>query len=197
MIDKIKHDCTGNFEEDRKKIKDEVVDLFKSEKAGQGKGNLATRVVYCVEQTGDELIYLKRPAPLNKGFDFEVHLNKKFFFKKQKSRPSHDCIITILKNLKQENIDTNFIKTYIYNAIIPPISFILLIIILFLNVRIHNRISRVSLFMAISLFSAILIWGIFLLVRKMALSGIISADVVFLTPFFLLLGISVYYFRKI
>jgi len=110
IIDKIKHNFTNNFEEDRKKIKDEVVDLFKSEKAGQGKGILATRVVYCVEQTEDELIYLKRPAPLNKGFDFEVHLNKKLFFKKQKSRPSHDCIITILKNLKQENIDI-FSKT--------------------------------------------------------------------------------------
>jgi hypothetical protein len=105
IINQIKHNFTNNFEEDRKKIKDEVVDLFKSEKAGQGKGNLATRVVYCVEQAGDELIYLKRPAPLNKGFDFEVHLNKKVFFKRQKGRPSHDCIITILKNLKQENID--------------------------------------------------------------------------------------------
>jgi hypothetical protein len=119
-INQIKHNFTNNFEVDRKKIKDEVVDLFKSEKAGQGKGNLATRVVYCVEQTGNELIYLKRPAPLNKGFDFEVHLNRKVFFKRQKSRPSHDCIINILNNLKKVNInifnDTQKIIDEIYKC---------------------------------------------------------------------------------
>ena len=99
--------------------------------------------------------------------------------------------------LKKENININFIKTYIYNATIPPLSFILLIVILFLKAPIHSRISNVSLYIAISIFSAIILWGMFLVIRKMAISGVISPDIVFLTPFMILLGLAIYYFRKI
>ena len=99
--------------------------------------------------------------------------------------------------LKKENIDINFIKTYIYNAIIPPLSFILLIVIIFLKAPIHSRISNVSLYVAVSIFSSVIIWGVFLVIRKIALASIINPDIAFLTPFVILLGLSIYYFRKI
>ena len=99
--------------------------------------------------------------------------------------------------LKKENININFIKTYIYEKTIPPLSFILLIIIVFLKAPIHSRISRVSLYIAISLFFSIVLWGLYLIVSKMSKIGIISPDLLFLTPFITLLGIAIYYFRKI
>ncbi len=102
---KIKHDFTGNFDKDRKKIRDKVIDLFKSESPGTGIGKLSTRIIYCVEKTNSEIIYLKRPASLNKGFDFEVHVSKKLFFGRVKTRPSHKCIKTILKNLKSNDLN--------------------------------------------------------------------------------------------
>jgi len=104
QINNIKHKYTGNFENDRKLVRDQVIELFKSERAGKGKGKLATRVVYCVEKVDDIIIYLKRPAPLNKGFDFEVHISKQLFFGKVRTRPSHKCVITILKDLKKQDI---------------------------------------------------------------------------------------------
>ena len=91
---------TGNLENDRRDIRDKLVDLFKSESVGQGKGSKSTRVVYCVEQVGEEIIYLKRPAPLNKGFDFEIHTKNKLFEGRIKSRPRHQDIINNLKFLK-------------------------------------------------------------------------------------------------
>jgi len=99
--------------------------------------------------------------------------------------------------LKKENMNVNFIKTYIYNAIIPPLSFILLIVIVFLKAPIHTRISNTSLYIAVSLFSGIILWSVFLLIRKMAISGVISPDLGFILPFIILLALSVYYFRKI
>ena len=99
--------------------------------------------------------------------------------------------------LQKENVNVNFIKTYIYNSIIPAFTFILLIIIIFLQAPIHSRISNTSLYVAVSLFSGVILWGAFLLIRKMSISGIISPDIAFLTPFIILLGFTIYYFRKI
>jgi lipopolysaccharide export system permease protein len=127
-----------------------------------------------------------------KGFKPDI-LNKL----ESKSSMSLRIAIESLYLLNKEKIDTNFIKTYIYNAIIPPLSFVMLISILFLNAPIHSRISNTSLYTAISLFLSVVLWGVFLLIRKMAISGIVSADIVFLLPFAILLLLTIYYFRKI
>jgi len=99
--------------------------------------------------------------------------------------------------LKKEDIDVNFIKAYIYNVIIPPLSFLLLITILFFKAPIHSRISNTKLYILISLLSSVMLWALFLLARKMSLNGILSPDIAFFTPFSLLLVLAIYYFRKI
>ena len=98
---------------------------------------------------------------------------------------------------KKGHIDLNFIKTYIYNAIIPPISFILLIFLIVLKAPIHPRISNISLFVFTSIFSSILLWGMFLLAQKMSIGGVVIPEIAFFTPFLILLGLTIYYFRKI
>jgi len=127
-----------------------------------------------------------------KGFKPDI-LNKL----ESKQSMSLKIALETLYLLKKENIDLNFLKTYIYSAIIPPLSFLLLSIILFLKSPIHSRISNVSLYVFISVFSVIILWGAFLIFKKMALNNILSADVVFLTPFSILLGLTIYYLRKI
>jgi len=108
----------------------------------------------------------------------------------------HLAIETLLL-LNKTDINVSFVKTYLYNAIIPPFSFILLIIIFFLKAPIHTRISNIPLFVLFSLLSAIFIWGLFLLIRKMSISSLISPDIAFLTPFIILFSFTIYYFRKI
>jgi lipopolysaccharide export system permease protein len=99
--------------------------------------------------------------------------------------------------LKKEDVNTNFIKVYIYNAIIPPLSFILLMTILFFKAPIHSRISNISIYILISIKSSILLWAMFLLAKKVSLNGILSPNILFLTPFTLLLLLAIYYFKKI
>jgi lipopolysaccharide export system permease protein len=99
--------------------------------------------------------------------------------------------------LKKEDININFIKVYIYNAIIPPLSFLLLMTILFFKAPIHSRISNISIYVLISLMSSILLWTLFLLAKKVSLNGVLSPNILFLTPFTLLLFLAIYYFKKI
>ena len=104
-IDNLKHKYSGNFIEDRKYLREKLIQLFKNESAGRGTGKLSTRVVYCVEKVKDITVYLKRPAPLNKGFDFEVHTSEKLFFGRVKTRPSHNCLFKVLRDLKNQDLN--------------------------------------------------------------------------------------------
>lgn len=105
----------GNtHEQNRKSIRDSIVDLFKQEKAGTGNGINSTRIIYCVEQINNEIVYLKRPTSLNKGFDFEIHTKNYQFSGRIKSRPSHQDIFSLLRTVKQTNL--NFFNQ-IQNAI--------------------------------------------------------------------------------
>lgn len=101
---------SNNHELDRKLIREQIIDLFKSEEAGKGKGSDSTRVIYCVEQIENEIIYLQRPAILNKGFDFTVNTKDYSFFsptEKQPNRttktPSHKSIEILLQAIKVQN----------------------------------------------------------------------------------------------
>jgi len=104
--------------------------------------------------------------------------------------------IEAISLLQQENVNINFIKTYIYSAIIPPLSFVGLIILIFLHMPISDRISNVSLFVAVSLFGAVILWGVFLLAKRMSLMGIVSVDIAFLLPFVLIVSALVYTFKR-
>jgi len=142
--------------------------------------------------TNNKIINQKINLSFLKGFKPDI-LNKL----ESKQSMTLKIAFQTLYLLQKENININFIKTYIYNAIIPPISFVLLIMIIFLKAPIHSRISNISLYISLSLFSAIILWSLFLLVNKMSIGGIISPDLAFITPFVILLSIAIYYFRKI
>ncbi len=102
---------TGNWEKDRKNIRDEVIELFKSEEAGTGRKEKSVRVRYCVEKTcNNEIVYLQRPTRLNKGFDFTVNV-KKYKFKapteknpkRETTTPRHDSVYLELQAINKQN----------------------------------------------------------------------------------------------
>jgi len=85
----------------------EIVELFLNEECGKGKGELSSKYEYLVEQYESYGIVLKRPAPLNKGFDFIVHINGFYFKTKRKhTNPSHDDVTFALQQIK-ESVDEN------------------------------------------------------------------------------------------
>ena len=90
----------------RAEIRTELVKLFLAEQPGTGKGEKRSVYIYDVETLENgNTVYLKRPARLNKGFDFEVNVaNTLFKNKKRKSSmPSHNVILRDLQVKKKES----------------------------------------------------------------------------------------------
>lgn len=90
---------------DRFQIRKQVIKAFTKEKPGCGKGDDCSKYIYYVETLkNDERIYLKRPAALNKGLDFTVHVeNAKFRKKWLVDMPSHKDIVADLKKKKKSD----------------------------------------------------------------------------------------------
>ncbi len=79
----------------------EIVELFLNEQCGTGKDELSSKYEYKVEQYNDYSILLKRPAALNKGFDFIVHIDGMYFKSSRRhTNPSHNDIIQTLQKVK-------------------------------------------------------------------------------------------------
>lgn len=90
----------------RKTYRNNLILKFLEEEAGTGKGELSSKYKYNVETTcSGRKVYLLRPANLNKGMDFTVHLENIQFRSKGafKDRPTHSEIIQDLINKKNEN----------------------------------------------------------------------------------------------
>jgi hypothetical protein len=95
------------FSNDRAKFRKELINIFLDEKSGTGKGNNTSRYKYIVRQLKDgREIYLNRPANFNNGFDFTINVSEtnfnKYLNKKASTRPTHDNILTDLRNKKEE-----------------------------------------------------------------------------------------------
>ncbi|HEC1752343.1 TPA: hypothetical protein R1738_000162 [Campylobacter lari] len=93
----------------REAIRRELVEVFLRELPGNGNQEQASKYCYIVENADGYNIILKRPAPLNKGFDFVVNVEN-FYFNENNTRrhsaPSHDDILSLLmkyKSMYEEN----------------------------------------------------------------------------------------------
>ena len=94
-----------NVYDDRNIVRMAVVDELSKEKAGKGKGELASRYTYYVETLKDgSRIYLRRPASLHNGFDFVVCIEN-FNFNingRKRNYPKHTDLIEDLRLKKSK-----------------------------------------------------------------------------------------------
>lgn len=104
----------------RETIREELVNLFLKEKSGLDLDIDGSRPTYkyIVENLQPYNIYLKRPANLNKGFDFIVNVET-IYFKigdgRRHRNPSHIDIVSILIDYKNRNINIyNIIQNLIF-----------------------------------------------------------------------------------
>lgn len=101
---------------DRTSIRKQVIMEFLNEEPGTGKGDDCSKYVYVVETiTDSKKVILKRPANLNKGMDFTVHVeNVRFKEKGIVDIPSHTDILTDLEGKKKSEPEK-------YKEIVPII----------------------------------------------------------------------------
>ena len=83
--------------ENRADVRREVIELFLLENPGTGTGDDCSKYWYNVESIKGYSIILKRPVPLNKGFDFTVNIDGLYFKKNRRyNHPSHSDIVSAL-----------------------------------------------------------------------------------------------------
>lgn len=91
----------------RQEIREKVVYEFLKEEPGTGTGDLASKYIYYVEKLrGGNRIFLSRPAPLNKGFDFIIRVEGINFNAgrgRVRTNPTHADIQQDLEHKKAEN----------------------------------------------------------------------------------------------
>ncbi len=86
---------------ERGDVRREIVNIFLDEEPGHGRGPDSSRYHYIVEEFEGYRIELHRPAGLNKGFDFTVHIMGMYFKKRMRyTTPSHSDIILALHDVK-------------------------------------------------------------------------------------------------
>lgn len=98
-------ETTLSVQGDRFQIREQIVNAFLREAPGTGNGDLCSKYIYHVEDTlENKRVILKRPARLNKGFDFEVHVEATLFGDKRKTtRPRH---IDIYNDLQTKQLES-------------------------------------------------------------------------------------------
>lgn len=81
-------------------IRKELVNIFLDEEKGSGTGEKCSHYDYTVEVLNSgNTIHLRRPAALNKGFDFVVRVpNVSFHDGNQSDVPRHDDVISDIKS---------------------------------------------------------------------------------------------------
>jgi len=116
MLQHIEYNLKSNT---REKIRTELVCLFLQEKSGCDFECGKSVYKYVVECIGPYSVYLQRPAPLNKGFDFVVNVETMYFKiddGRRHRNPSHQDILRILSNYQKHfPKEYNEIKKIIHN----------------------------------------------------------------------------------
>jgi hypothetical protein len=102
-------ECNFSNDGSRNDVRMRVVNKFSEETPGEGKGELASKYRYTVEQlSGNHSVLLKRPANLKNGFDFLITvpgINFALDGERARDNPKHEDIINDLMLKKQENED--------------------------------------------------------------------------------------------
>lgn len=98
----------------RNEIRKNLIDYFIQEEPGTGTGKLSTKYFYYVDTLANgDRVYLARPAYLNKGFDFVIHVEN-HSFRRGKTNPTHGDILDDLL-LKKRNDPAKY--SLLYEAI--------------------------------------------------------------------------------
>jgi len=95
------------------------------------------------------------------------------------------------------NINLDRVFASIYITIFVPFFAPIAIIIIFFNIKIHQRLFDIRLFSSITIFSTISLWGILYILQNIATSKNGNAEVVILLPMSILFIIGLYIYKKI
>lgn len=98
--------------------------------------------------------------------------------------------------LKEQGINTDKIRSILYNQIIIPFFIIPLLLLIYAYASLNSRFFNIGKFTSITVFGTLVIWGVFFVLYKFTTGGVISPEFSLLLPMLLWVLISVYFYNK-
>lgn len=98
--------------------------------------------------------------------------------------------------LKEQGINTDKIRSILYNQVIVPFFVIPLILLIFAYASLNSRFFNMGKFTSLSVFGTLVIWGIFFILFKFTNGGVVLPEVSILLPMLFWVIISIYFYNK-
>ncbi len=104
--------------------------------------------------------------------------------------------ISALILLSDQGIHTEKIRSILYNQLLIPFFIIPLLFLIFAYATLNSRFFNMGKFVSLSIFSTLVVWGLFFMLFKFTNGGIVSPEVSIVLPLFLWFIISYFIFIK-
>ena len=98
--------------------------------------------------------------------------------------------------LNEQGINTDKIRSILYNLTVIPFFVIPLILLIFAYASLNSRFFNMGKFTSISIFGTLIVWGLFFMLYKFTNGGIIIPEVSILIPMLLWIIVSLYFYNK-
>ncbi|MCR8711405.1 LptF/LptG family permease [Aliarcobacter butzleri] len=104
--------------------------------------------------------------------------------------------VSALILLKDQGMNTQKIRTILYNQLIIPFFVIPILILVYSFASLNSRFFNMAKFVSFSIFGTLIVWGFFFLVFRLTSSGTIIPEISMLLTMFIWVIFSIYFYNK-
>ncbi|MCG3656649.1 LptF/LptG family permease [Aliarcobacter butzleri] len=104
--------------------------------------------------------------------------------------------VSALILLKDQGMNTQKIRTILYNQLIIPFFVIPILILVYSFASLNNRFFNMAKFVSFSIFGTLIVWGFFFLVFRLTSSGTVIPEISMLLTMFIWMVFSIYFYNK-
>ncbi|MFW2553806.1 LptF/LptG family permease [Aliarcobacter butzleri] len=104
--------------------------------------------------------------------------------------------VSALILLKDQGMNTQKIRTILYNQLIIPFFVIPILILVYSFASLNSRFFNMAKFVSFSIFGTLIVWGFFFLVFRLTSSGTIIPEISMLLTIFIWMVFSIYFYNK-
>lgn len=104
--------------------------------------------------------------------------------------------VSALILLKDQGMNTQKIRTILYNQLIIPFFVIPILILVYSFASLNSRFFNMTKFVSFSIFGTLIVWGFFFLVFRLTSSGTVIPEISMLLTMFIWVIFSIYFYNK-
>jgi lipopolysaccharide export system permease protein len=104
--------------------------------------------------------------------------------------------ISALILLDEQGINTQKIRSILYNQIVIPFFIVPLLLLIYSYASLNSRFFNIGKFTSFSIFATLIVWGFFFMLYKFTNSGVVLPEISILLPMFIWVVLSIYFYNR-